>query len=199
MVTHMVGDRGREADPAGARQRLEPCGDVDAVADHGALLGHDVAEIDADAPAHPLALGADRFDVVERQLHVDGTAHRFDGADELGIDAVAGGTEELAAVLRHQLVDQGAMSREPRHRALVVAGHHPRVADDVARQHGRQTTLHHGLSAPLRSAEGASGQEQELPATRTGSFAAIPAPPASCEAISRARRPPRPATSRRSR
>jgi hypothetical protein len=56
-VTDMVPDRSRNANPAGLRQRLQPRGNVDAVAVDVAAIGDDVAEIDPDAEGDAVASG----------------------------------------------------------------------------------------------------------------------------------------------
>ena len=58
LFADLLAHRGADADLAGLGQRLDPGGDVDAVAEDVALVDDDVAEIDADAKADALVLRA---------------------------------------------------------------------------------------------------------------------------------------------
>ena len=57
LVADLVDDGLRDADPAGLGKRLEPRGDIDAVAIDVVPSTSDVAEIDADAEFDALVLG----------------------------------------------------------------------------------------------------------------------------------------------
>src|SRR5262249_57044496 len=88
-------------------------------------------------------------------LHDQRAAHGVDDARKLDQDAIAGGLDDAAAMIRDGGIDQlqshGAQSRE---RALLVDADQPAVAGDVRRQHGRQPAFDAlGLHRPTRSRE----------------------------------------------
>ena len=73
-------------------------------------------------------------------LELDGGAQRIDGAGELDQRTVAGQLDQPAAVAgQHRLKALGAMGLQPRQRAVLVASHQARVADDIRRQDRRQS------------------------------------------------------------
>ena len=80
-VSELVADvlpyRAGDADPAGLRERLQPGGDVDAVAINVAALGDHIAEVDADPKGDPLIVGDIGIAVEHRPLQLDGTANRL--------------------------------------------------------------------------------------------------------------------------
>ena len=96
----LVAHRGRNVDAARLGERLQPGGDIDAVAQQIVALDDDIAEVDTDAEAQPLALGALRVLRRDRPLDREGAFDRIDGAREIGEDAVPGGCEDAAAILR---------------------------------------------------------------------------------------------------
>ena len=134
----VVGD----ADAARLGQRLEPCGDVDAVAEDVVAIDDDVAEIDADAELDAPILGHVRMALGGGLLHLDGAAHGVDDASEFYQHAVAGGLDDAAAVFGDLRVDQlTAQGLEARERAFLVGAHEPAVAGYVGREDCRQSTL----------------------------------------------------------
>ncbi|HVH76128.1 MAG TPA: hypothetical protein VM755_14535 [Stellaceae bacterium] len=105
---------------------LEPCGDIDAVAEHIAFIDDHVADIDADAKANALALGEIGVAILHPLLQHDGAAHGIDHRGELDQDAVAGCLEDASAVLRDQRIDQfPPVAFERRERAFLVRAHEP--------------------------------------------------------------------------
>ncbi len=138
LAKSVVGD----ANAARRGQPLEPCGDVDAIAEEIVAVEDHVAEIDPD-PELDAAVG--RIDGValrHRLLHRDGTAHRVDDAAELGQHPVACGLDDAALMLGDAGIDQLiAVRLQPRERAFLVLAHQPAVARDIGRQDRRQPAL----------------------------------------------------------
>ena len=79
-----------DVDAAGFGHALQPGGDVDPVAEHVAVGGDDIAEVDADAQLQRPA----RERVLDRHGRVERLAHAAESRKE----AVAGRLEEVAAV-----------------------------------------------------------------------------------------------------
>jgi len=103
-ASDLVAHRGRDANPAGLGNRLQPGGDVDRVAEQVCSLDDHVADMDADAEPHGFALGHARIFRGQSLLHRDGALHGIDGTGEIGDDAVAGGVEDPPAICRDQPV-----------------------------------------------------------------------------------------------
>ena len=76
----LIGDVARQSDAADGGQRLQPRGDVDALAINVVALDNDVAKIDADAIAQALALGLARLGRFHRLLNFKRTGDRGGGA-----------------------------------------------------------------------------------------------------------------------
>ena len=141
-----IAHRARDEDRARLGDVLEPRRDVDAVAKNVVVLHHHVAEIDADAKFDPLAFGDVGVACGHAVLHVDGAAHRFDRACELGEHAVAHGFDEPPLVLGDFWLDQLApVGGELHQRALLVGADEPRVTCDVRCENGGEPTLHGGF------------------------------------------------------
>jgi len=127
----------RDADAAGFGQRFEAGGDIDAIAENVALVGDDVAEIDADAEADAPVLCDLRLAVEHHPLDFDRAAHRVDDAGEFDQHAVAGGLDDAPSVLADFRIDQLAPVRlEAGERALLVGAHQPGIAGDVGGEDG---------------------------------------------------------------
>src|ERR1700737_2832655 len=142
LVAHLVAHDPADADPARLGQRLEPCGDIDAVAINVVLLDDDIAEIDADAELDAALQG----DAVIVQCHValqlDRAAHRIYHARELDQQPITGRFHNAAAMLGDLGVRYfAAQRRQGRVRALLVLAHQPRIAGDIGRQYRRQPAL----------------------------------------------------------
>ncbi len=127
----MVLDVARDADAAGLGQLLHPVGDIHAVAEQVAALGHDIADIDADAELQPLGLGHRLVAPADLLLDLDGAERRFHGAGELGDHAVAGGVEHAPAMGRYHAVDDLAVAAQRRQRSLLVSLHQPAVTGHI--------------------------------------------------------------------
>ncbi len=102
------------------------------------LVDDDVAEIDADAKLD----AALHEDGVVAQCHLalqpDRAAHRVDDAGKLDQQPVAGGLDDVAAMLGDFGVRHfAAQRRQGRMRALLILAHQPRIAGDIGRQYRR--------------------------------------------------------------
>jgi len=75
-------------------------------------------------------------------LHLDRTAHRIDDAGELDEEAVAGGFDDATAMLGDFGIAKFTANRSQRcERALFVLAHQPRIAGDIDRKNGCQSSL----------------------------------------------------------
>ena len=129
----LLAHRGADADLAGLGQRLEPGGDIDAVTEDVAFVDDDVAEIDADAKADPLAFGDVGVTVLHPLLHAHGAAYGVDDRGELDQHAVTGRLDDAPLVLGDQSVDQlSAMALEGRERPFLVRAHEARIRGDIS-------------------------------------------------------------------
>ena len=140
-VADVVAHAARHADAAGGRQGLQPGGDVHAVAEDVAVLGDDVADIDADPERHAPMLGDRRIQPGYRLLHAERAADRVDHARELGQHAVAGGVRDPAAERHDQLVDGRPVRRERRQSRFLVERHQTAVAFDIGREDRHQPAI----------------------------------------------------------
>ena len=173
----VVGGAGDD-DAAGLRQLLEARGDVHAIAVEIALVGHHVAEIDADAEADALVLGDLRLALRHAALGGDGAGDRIDHAAELAERAIAHELDDAALVLGDQRLDEGlAVGLEALERSRLVALDQARIADDVGRENGGEAAVDagggHGVTSnysnasisTLAAASGASLVTSDAPAT----------------------------------
>src|SRR4029079_13085225 len=94
------------ADTAGFGQRLQPRGDVDAIAEDVVVVDDDVADVDADAKRDPLLWRHAGVAIRHPALYVDRATHRIDDAGELEQQPVACRLDDAAAVFRNLRVDQ---------------------------------------------------------------------------------------------
>jgi hypothetical protein len=140
-VTDMGMDSFGDAYPARRCQRLETCGDIDAIAHEIVAIDDDVAEIDADAKAHAIGLGQARIVLVDLELNFGGAADRFDGARELGDDAVPRTSEDAPLMLRDQAVEDLAMRLERGQSPFLVPANEPAIADHISREDGSHSAL----------------------------------------------------------
>jgi hypothetical protein len=132
LVADLIAHRPGNADPAGLGERFQPCCDIDPVAEDVAVLGDDVAEVDADAePDAPLV--ADHGLTVDHPaLNLGGAAHRVDDARKFRQHAIAGILDGAALVLLDLRVDQlTEMRLEALVRVLFVRAHQTRIAGHI--------------------------------------------------------------------
>lgn len=140
---HLVAHHGADTYPAGLGHRLQPCRDIDAVAQDVVAVDDDVAEIDPDAELQPpprlhvgVTLGNPGLD------HI-GAIDRIDDAGELGQQPIPCRVDDAATMA-------GNLGREHRlpmlfqtaHGAVLVLAHQSAVANDIRRENGHQPALH---------------------------------------------------------
>jgi len=141
-VAHLLVRRGTEANPARLGQRFEPGGNIDAVAEDVAILDDDVTDIDAHAKFDAALFRYDGAAGDHLALQLDRAAHRVDDAGELGKEAVAGRLDDPTPMLGDFGIAEFTANRtQCRERALFVLAHQPRIAGDIDRQNGRQSSL----------------------------------------------------------
>ncbi len=141
LVPDLVVNGLRDADGAGLSQRLDPGGDVDAVAEDVVAVDDHVAEIDAD-PQFETALGWERVvDGARRALHRDGATKRVDDARKIRQQAVAGGADDSPPMRRDQRVDGPAELAERPMRAGLVLAHQAAEPDDIGMQNRGELAL----------------------------------------------------------
>ena len=99
-IAHLVAHGTMHADAAGLRQRLQARGHVDAVAEHIATIGDDVAQVHADAERELARVGAGRGARRHVVLNGESAAHRLHHAGEFGEEAIAHALEDAPLVLR---------------------------------------------------------------------------------------------------
>ena len=152
-VTHLRMDRLGDADSAWRCERLQACGDIHAIAHEIVAVDDDIAEVDADAKAHAVRLGQIGVALIDRKLDFRGAPDRFDRAGELGDDAVAGASEDAAAMVGDQPIDDLAMGLQRRKRRLLILAHEPAVADHIGCKDGGHSALNaiHGHARPRGS------------------------------------------------
>jgi hypothetical protein len=132
VLVHLLPHGRRDANASGCGERLQPRGNVDAVAGDVVTLDDDVAEVDPNAEFDPLVGGDEQVARSHLALHLHGAAQRGRRARKFDQHAVAGRTHDAAAVLGDLRIDQlRADLPQPGMRAGLVALHEPRIADDV--------------------------------------------------------------------
>ena len=89
----------RNADPTRFCERLQPGGDIDAVAEDILVLDDDVAEIDPNPEPDAVVLGYVGLAVDHRPLQFHRTAHRVDDAWEFRQQAIAGILDDAPGML----------------------------------------------------------------------------------------------------
>jgi hypothetical protein len=141
-VAHLLVRRGTEANPARLSQRFKSGCNVDAVAEDIAILDDDVADIDAHAKFDAALCRCGGVAGHHLPLHLDRTAHRVDDTAELGKEAVAGSLDDATAMLGDFGITELTANRpQRRERALLIFAHQPRIAGNIDRQNGRQSSL----------------------------------------------------------
>jgi hypothetical protein len=141
LTLDLVVDAAGDVHTTGFGQRLEPGGDIDAIAEQIVALDHDVAEIDADAEFEAPVLGQLGVAAGKLRLDLDRTSHGLDGACELGEHAIAGGTDDAAVVARDPYIHLQPVGVQGAERAFLVGRHEAAVALHVGTQDGRELTL----------------------------------------------------------
>jgi hypothetical protein len=145
-MSKLVAHRLADADAAGRGDGLEPGCNIDAVAQHIAVLDDDVAEIDADAELD-LPFGLD-IAIAARHpaLDLDGAFGGIGRRHEFDQHAVAGRLDDPAVVLGDDGIDElEPVSLEPRQRPRFIDLHETAVPDHVCGQDRHKPALHCGL------------------------------------------------------
>ncbi len=123
---------GGGGDTAGGGNRLEPDGDVHAVAEHLILVGHHVAHVDAETELHDPVRGQLAVSFGHQRLHPD---RRLDSADDAGKfqqKTIAGVLHQPAAMIENDRIDRTSVRLERGVGTGLVGAHHPRVTCDVS-------------------------------------------------------------------
>jgi hypothetical protein len=123
-------------------ERLQPGGDVDAVAVDSGVVVDDIAEVDADAKAHASMLGHGLIARGHHGLDLDRAFGGTDDAGEFGEDAITRGVDDPASVPGDQGQDHALMRLEVAHGGGLVFVHEPAVAGDVGGQDGGESAIH---------------------------------------------------------
>ncbi len=127
---------GRDPYGAGRRRRLEPDGDVDAVAEHLILIDDDIAHVRAKPELHDPHGWQMSITFSHQRLHRHRGFDRTDDAREFQQKAIAGILHHPAAMIENDRVDGAAMSLERGMRTGLVRAHHARVTGHVGADNG---------------------------------------------------------------
>ena len=142
LAAYLVVDLGRDADSAGAGERLDARRDIDAVAVDPVSLDHEVAEIDADPERHAALFG--QFCIARSQFRLEGEG-RFDRvyrAAEFRQNVVPRHVHDAAMLRCHNPGDDAAEFRQGAHGGELVVAHQAAVARDIGAQYGGEPALH---------------------------------------------------------
>ncbi len=96
----------RDADAARLGQGFEACRDIHAIAEDVAILGDNVALVDADAELDAAVRCHRGIALSHRRLHLCRTAQRVDRTAEFYEQAVAGGLDDAAVMRLDGRIDQ---------------------------------------------------------------------------------------------
>ena len=134
---HSVADK----DAAGIGHRLQPRGDVHAIAEHVAIVFDDIAEIDADAQTERA--------VREAGLNLYCRVQRLVDARKRRQEPVAGALVGASSMALQHGHDEIVESRAQRHIGRrFILGHQSAVADDVAGNDRGKLAFHLDLELP---------------------------------------------------
>ena len=151
LVLDLLVHRPGNENPTRLGQRLQPCRDIDAVAEQRAVLLDHIAEIHPDTQPHAPLGGQGVVLLGDRVLEVPRTAHRINGARKLRHQAVTDAAEFLPVELFDESIKDRATDLEGAERALLVGLHQPAVLDYIRRQDGSNfsAVLHRGTRPPF--------------------------------------------------
>ena len=142
LAHRVLADAVGDADSPCDRQRLQPGGDVDTVADEVLALHDHFALVQADAEGHLLGRGAVRAEGGQPLLDEDGRAQGEHDAGEFSQQPVAEFLEHPAAEHLHAGVDHvAACCVQPRQGAGLVLTEHAGESDDVGHENGGQSAF----------------------------------------------------------
>ena len=117
-------DRGRDADAADLRDRLQPHRHVHGIAHQVVAAFDHVAQVDADSQGQLIVGLSRRIGRAHGFLDFQGGAHRLDRAREFGQQPVAGHLEDAAAMLAHERAGRIESGGQQGQRMLLVARRH---------------------------------------------------------------------------
>ena len=148
LAAHLAKGVFRDTNAAGLGDALEPCGDIDAVADDVVALDDHVTKINADAPFDATVFPDTHVPLGHRLLHVDRATHCIDDAWKLHQQAIAGGLDDATIVLGDLRIDELSAQRfEAFERAFLIRAHQSRIARDIGGQNrGEAAGLAHVVS-----------------------------------------------------
>ena len=134
-----------QADAARRRDLLKPSRDIDAVAEHVALVDDYVADMDAD-PKFDAVAGRDvPVALCHSALHRHGARDRLDHRREPEQQAVARGLDDVSLVRGNERIDQLlAMAFQRQVSAFFVRAHEARIAHHVGGDDRSKVTLYRG-------------------------------------------------------
>src|ERR1700691_4756328 len=136
-----IDDRG-DANAAGFGERLEPRGNVDAVAVNVLALNDDIAKVDADAQHNRRRRAARIGRQGGRALYGERTVHGIDHAAELDNGAVADQFYDAPVMGGNGGVEDNlAMPFQGAERAGLVCAHEAGIADHVGSENRRELTV----------------------------------------------------------
>src|SRR5271165_951369 len=158
----LVAHRTRKANPARLGERLQPGGDIDAIAEQVLSLDDDVSEMDADAEPHLLAGRTILVFLFNGALDRDSAFDRIDRAPKIGDDAVAGSIEDAAAMDGDQSVEYHPVGLQPAQRADLVQPHQPAVLGDVGREDRGELSFDHLVFCHRPSSRGADAATESF-------------------------------------
>ena len=151
LVRDRLVHRARHADAARLGEALEPCRDVDPVAEKVPVALDHIADRDADAELQAPVRRVGAVAGAQALLDVDRAAHRLDRRVELAHHRVAGGIEDAPAGALDEIVEDLPEGAEPGQRLFLVLGNEARIAGDVRGEDRRDLALHraaHGDRCP---------------------------------------------------
>src|SRR5262249_45815051 len=131
----------RDVDAAGLGERLEPRGDIDAIAEDIALLDDDVVKVHPQAQRNASVGQQCPVQSRNRLAQCGGAAYRFDDALELDQHPVAGPPDDISAGLEDLWLDDfGQKESNPGEAVSLVSGEKPTVADEQDRRKSAPST-----------------------------------------------------------
>ena len=132
LVAHLLRSTARYVDAAGIRQRLDPGGDIHAIAIDVVAIDDDVTDIDADPELYPTVFGAVRIAFANLLLDLDRAGDSVHGARELHQRAVTHEFDRPARMGRDQRIDEVAPDGlQTGERPGLVDTHEARVSDHI--------------------------------------------------------------------
>ena len=141
---HLVVDGARDQDAAGWRHRLEPGGEVHALAQQILTIDDHIAQMDADA-----ILQRHTIHLRQLVLHLDGTLDRLDDRKKIGDQTVARRIRDTACVPVDQTGEHGAGAAQSAHTLHLITGHQARIPGGIGGHDGGQLASHLGWHAVM--------------------------------------------------